>query len=88
MPLIDNVNQYPVVDKYWGLVKRTLGEVFKEKTDSVDTLRKEVSQRPADEQLQFYHAEPLDIASDLVGKQPDENQVKKYRSLADQCGWR
>ncbi len=88
MSLIDNVNQYPVVDKYWGLVQRTLCEVFKGKPDSAEALRKEVNQRPADEQLQFYHAEPLDIAADLVGKRPDENQVKQYRSLADQCGWR
>jgi len=88
MPLIDNVNQYPVAAKYWGLVKRMLDEVFQEKTDSADTLRKEVSQRPADEQLQFYHAEPLDIAADLAGKRPDEIQVKEYRKLADQCDWR
>ena len=88
MPFIANVNHYPVVDKYWRLVKRTLGEVFKEKTDSVDALRTEVSQRPADEQLQFYHAEPLDIAADLAGRRPDENQVKEYRSLADQFDWR
>ena len=88
MPVVDNVNQYPVVDKYWVLVKRTLREVFQEKTDSADTLRKEVSQRLADEQLQFYHAEPLDIAADLAGKRPDKGQVKEYRKLADQCDWR
>ena len=88
MSVVDNVNQYPVVDKYWVLVKRTLREVFQEKTDSADTLRKEVSQRLADEQLQFYHAEPLDVAADLTGKRPDKSQVKEYRKLADQCDWR
>jgi hypothetical protein len=88
MPFVDNVNQYPVVDKYWGLVKRTLCDVFQEKADSADTLRKEVSQRPADEQLQFYHAEPLDVAADLAGKRSDKGQVKEYRKLADQCDWR
>ena len=88
MPLIDSVNQYPAVDKYWGLVKRTLCDVFQEQTDSAATLRKEVSQRPADEQLQFYHAEPLDIAADLAGRRPNKSQVKEYRKLADQCDWR
>lgn len=73
MPVIDHVNQYPVVNKYWDLVKRTLGEVFKENTNSADTLRKEASQRPADEQLQFYHAEPVDIAADLAGQRPDKS---------------
>ena len=88
MPFIDNVNQYPVVDQYWGLVQRTLCEVFKDNTHSVDTLRKEVRCRPADEQLQFYHAEPLDIAADLAGKRPDTSQVTEYRKLADHYGWK
>lgn len=88
MSLTDNVTQYPVVDKYWNLVKRTLSEVFKEKTNSVDILRKEVRRRPPDEQLLFYHSEPLDVAADLVGERPDGIQVKKYRRLADQCDWR
>lgn len=39
------------------------------------------------EQLLFYHAEPLDVAADLVGRSPNEHEVKAYRQLADQFGW-
>jgi hypothetical protein len=88
MAAINEVRQYPAVDRYWALVKRTLCEVFKGNADLVDTLRKDMSQRPADEQLLFYHSEPLDVAADLVGEQPGDEQVKQDRRLADQCGWR
>lgn len=88
MSLIENMTQYPAVDPYWSLVTRTLCDVFKGQPDAAETLRREVSTRPTDEQWLFYHSEPLDVAADLVAEQPDDNQVKEYCRLADQCGWR
>ena len=88
MSTIDSSSPYPEADRYWDIVKRTLGDVFKESPDPADVLRREMSQSSAEEQLQFYHAEPLDVAADLAGRRPDKKQIKAYRKLADAADWR
>jgi len=87
MPIIDNIRDYPDADRYWDLVKKTLDEVFHESPEPAHRLSKEVSTWPSEEQLLFYHGEPLDIAADLAGRPPSDDEVKAYRNLSDQVGW-
>jgi hypothetical protein len=87
MPAVELNDRYPKMDEYWELVKKTLSHVFQADSDLADILRGELSGRPAEEQLLFYHAEPLDVAADLADQRPDHGQVKAYRQLADQVGW-
>ncbi len=87
MPAVELNDRYPKMDAYWELVKKTLCDVFHAESGDADTLRRELSDRPAEEQLLFYHAEPLDVAADLADQRPDDTQVKAYRQLADQVGW-
>jgi hypothetical protein len=69
-------------DRYWELVKDTLEKVFHEpSTKAADDIRQDVVQSPHEEQLIFYHAEPLDVAADIVGKVPEVHQVIQYQKL-------
>lgn len=88
MSIIESNHPYPEIDRYWDMVKRTLEEVFQKSPSPADTLREDINKRPAEEQLQFYHAEPLDVAADLAGERPTDDKVKAYRNLADLCDWR
>lgn len=87
MSAIDNIREYHDADRYWDLVKRTLDTIFQESPESAHRLSKEVSTWPNEEQLLFYHGEPLDVAADLAGRPPSDDEVKEYRHLADQVGW-
>jgi hypothetical protein len=84
MPTIDINDVYPNVDEYWELVKRTLEEVFQKPGSLADPLKSQISNRPAEEQLLFYHAEPLDVAADIAGRRPiTPHEVQHYRDLAN-----
>jgi hypothetical protein len=87
MPTTDNIRDYHEADRYWDLVKRTLENVLHEHPDPAQHLSREISTWPEQERLLFYHAEPLDVAADLAGRQPTADEVKAYRRLADQVGW-
>ncbi len=91
MPTIDSIHLYPQAKEYWDLVKKSLHGIFHvnpTRTDAlVDTLRKNITTWPAQEQLLFYHAEPLNIAADLVGERPTETQTQDYIKLATADGW-
>ena len=89
MPTTDSNPVYPDAEKYWELVKKTLDEVFQKDTGSADDLRRDVWTSPPDEQWQFYHAEPLDVAADLAGiEEITEEDVQDYRRIADDLNWR
>ena len=87
MSTIDNIRDYHDADRYWELVKKTLDAIFHESQEPARRLSKEVCTWPEAEQLLFYHAEPLDVAADLAGRSPSDNEVKAYRKLANQAGW-
>ena len=87
MPTIDSAHPYPLPEKYWDLVQRTLDEVFQQSAKPAEHLRWDISNRPAEEQLLFSHAEPLDVAADLARRRPSDVEIKAYRQLADQVGW-
>mgnify|MGYP007054699766 CR=1 FL=1 len=87
MPTTDHIRDYHEADRYWDLVKRTLDNVLHEDSEPAQRLRKEMHTWPEQERLLFYHAEPLDVAADLAGRQPTDDEVKAYRHLADQAGW-
>ncbi|MBR0871282.1 hypothetical protein JQ633_13010 [Bradyrhizobium tropiciagri] len=66
-------------NEYWEQVKRILREVFDSKPSAADDLRKDVNAASPDTQTAFYHADPFEVAADLMGRRgkpitPDEKQ--------------
>lgn len=92
MATIERDKPYPKPDEYWSMVEKTLVDVFQvsrfEAADLTGNLRKRLNDCLPDEQLGFYHAEPLDVAADLISKQPDVPQNAAYKSLAIKVGWK
>jgi hypothetical protein len=84
-------------DRYWRLVKGALSGLRKarqaqdiqtaspdELAAAADELRNDVSQRPRDEQILFYHAEPLDVAADIIGLDDvNQSDVIEYQNFRD-----
>jgi hypothetical protein len=87
MPIIESIHLYAQINQYWDLVKRTLEEIFGVDPAHADALRREVKTWPAQEQLLFYHAEPLDVAADLAGRPPTQHEVESYTKRAASLGW-
>ena len=93
MAIIDGIHLYSQATQYWELVKRTLEQIFGVDPTPADALRREINRSPVQEQLLFYHAEPLDVAADLAGRQlnmeepGDKAVVERYNKLADSMGW-
>ena len=87
MATVERNHPYPDTDRFWNLVQETLEHVFQERAGLADALKKEIGTRSAEEQLLFYHAEPLEVASDLVGKRPSADDIKAYLQLASRAGW-
>ncbi len=86
MPTIDINYSYPNADEYWELVRRTLNYLFQTDPSIADQLESQIRRCPAEEQLLFYHAEPLDVAADLAGMLITPNHVQNYRALANRFG--
>jgi hypothetical protein len=78
---------YPRRDEYWRVVERTLDNVFNGNPTNARRLRQEIDTLSDDEQLIFYHAEPLDVAADLADVTPSSAQVQQYDALAQNLGW-
>jgi hypothetical protein len=69
-------------DRYWDLVKDALQKIFGESsTKAADDLRHDVAQIPHEEQIIFYHAEPIDVAADIAGKAPEAHHIQQYQKL-------
>lgn len=92
MGTIEADKPYPRPNEYWKLVHETLMLVFQlprqQALRLVDNRRLQFNDRPFDEQLQFYHAEPLDIAADLAEKRPNDVDVNAYLKLASKLHWK
>jgi hypothetical protein len=92
MATIDCNQPYPKPERYWELVNKTLVDVFEVDppiaNDTVAKLAKEIVKRPSEEQLHFYHSEPLDVAADITGRHPDDSQVRAYQNLVSDFGWK
>ncbi len=84
---------YPRIDAYWILVGETLKKVFgvqdEKVVELVKGLQNEVQEGSLEEQVIFYHAEPLDVAADLAGtdKAPTSEQVSEYLKIAKEAHW-
>lgn len=92
MPEIDPTRIFMHADRYWALVRETLGTVFNEEPGLADDLRRDMDTAPVAEQLLLYHNEPLDVAADLAGRReidPNERSklIDRYRALAKDLGW-
>ncbi|HEY8885022.1 MAG TPA: hypothetical protein VIO35_06900 [Chloroflexota bacterium] len=66
--------------RYWNIVVECLVEIFgfspAEAREKVDSLQTRIEGRRAADL--FYHAEPLDVASDLAGVQLDADLVTHH----------
>lgn len=68
-------------DKYWDLVRRTLGDIFQKSPGDVKSLENRVRSSPPDEQVLFYHLEPLSTAAELAGTNPTQEEIERYKIL-------
>ena len=68
-------------DKYWELVRKTLGDIFAKNPNAAQPLENEIRNSSPDEQILFYHSEPLSTAAGIAEKVPTEKEVKKYKTL-------
>jgi hypothetical protein len=78
---------YTHKDEYWRVVERTLENVFSGNPTDAHRLRQGIDTLSDEEQLLFYHAEPLDVAADLADVTPSSAQVQQYDVLARNLGW-
>jgi hypothetical protein len=78
---------YPRKNEFWQVVERTLERVFQRDPADARQLRQEIDNLSDEEQLIFYHAEPLDIAADLADMTPSSSQVQQYDAVARNLGW-
>lgn len=67
--------------KYWELVRRTLEDIFAKNQNDAQPLEHEVKNSSADEQILFYHSEPLTIAAGIAEKDPSPQEIKRYKAL-------
>ena len=87
MSSIIRIDEYPDVDKYWRLVEESLKRIFGAPYDRLERVRGWVRERSEEEQLLFYHAEPLDVAADIAQKRPDANAIDRYLNIARELEW-
>jgi hypothetical protein len=88
MAVIDPKTSYAGKAFYWFMVEHALSDVFRVSRDLHKDLRLEMDNASPEEQLLFYHAEPLDVAADLAGQRPPTGaQVVAYRNVARQRKW-
>jgi hypothetical protein len=89
MPIISSIREYPDIDieKFWKLVGETLYRVFKTPYDRIERVRGWINERPDQEQLLFYHSEPLDVAADIARERPGRVEIDRYREIAKEHGW-
>lgn len=68
-------------DRYWDLVRRTLGDIFHKSPNDARPLENDVRNSSPDEQVLFYHSEPLSIAAEIADKAPTQQDVERYTRL-------
>ena len=68
-------------DRYWDLVRRTLGDIFHRNPNDASPLEHEVRTSPPEEQVLFYHLEPLSTAADIADREPTPQQIERYKAL-------
>lgn len=92
MALIDpTTKEYPQATEYFHFVSRVLQDVFgmngQRAGNLIGQLQQSMAHRSPEERLLFFHREPLDLASDLMGKSPTEQDVHLYREIARKMWW-
>ena len=91
---LTSVDHVIATDRFWTLVERAYREVLKGTDhETVSRLRNGIAKRPAEEQVLFYHEEPLNVALDLVEKEdqrrsvePTPDQIERYLTMARELG--
>ena len=70
------------VEQYWQLVRTSLENVFSKSPKEADTLQQTIENLPTPQQDFFYNDEPLNVAADLAGENPTDDQVEMYLWLS------
>ena len=91
---LTSVDHVIATDRFWFLVERAYLEVLNgTKREAISKLRNNIAERPAEEQVLFYHEEPLNVALDLVESEdrrraiePEPDQIEHYLSIARALG--
>jgi hypothetical protein len=86
---LTSVDHVLPTDRFWTLVERAYREVLGgTDREAVSRLRDHIAARPAEEQVLFYHEEPLNVALDLVEREdqrrrlePSPDQIRRYLSM-------
>jgi hypothetical protein len=68
-------------DRYWKIVREIIKEIFNSDVSLVDQYLRDLQEATPDERALVYHAEPLDVAADLVGTRPTREHVDLYRKM-------
>jgi hypothetical protein len=87
MPITMLTTVYPRKREFWSLVEQTMERIFQVSPLIARQLAQEMNGAPEEEQLVFYHTEPLDVAADVLDKTPTSKEVHDYRLLAQREGW-
>ncbi len=72
-------------DKYWELVGKTLTDIFSKNPSDAQRdakrLENEIKNSSPDEQVLFYHSEPLSVAADIAARVPTPQEIALYKAL-------
>ena len=68
-------------DRYWELVRRVLKDLFSKDPNTAAPLEHEIKNSSPDEQVLFYHSEPLSTATEIADKIPTQGQIDDYKKL-------
>ena len=71
-------------DRYWELVRRALRDIFSKDPNDATPLEYEVKNSFPDEEILFYHSEPLSTAAEIADEIPTQSQIDAYKKVRSQ----
>ena len=80
---------YPRPNTYWNFLFETLATVLN-RNDAVDLvarLKQEIQKGSLQEQLLFFHNEPLNVALTVTGTAEDPTILSDYLALVKKLNW-
>lgn len=70
------------VEQYWQLVRKSLENIFSKSPNDADTVQQAIENLPVPQQDFFYNEEPFNVAADIAGVEPTDDQVDMYLWLS------
>jgi hypothetical protein len=87
MPIIGTT--YPNKRRYFGLLYQVFEGILQAPNPSayINAIEQMVDGQTADEQLAFFHIEPLDVAAMALGVKPSVPQIDSYLRAVRSYNW-